>query len=113
MHSGMSHRTILDRPRVPERVTGGTRATPTWVSPLLGSPLVEPPTRSLKAVSNQLVPIPSHVRCTRAATSLRCRFWLMRSKDTGCDNKNILSHCWGDGPHVRGYWVGDLVLGEE
>lgn len=30
--------------------------------------------------------------------------------DAGCDDLDILSHCRGDGPHVRGCWVVDLVL---
>jgi hypothetical protein len=34
-------------------------------------------------------------------------------QDAGCDNDNILSHCRGEGPHVRGCWVVDLVLGKE
>jgi hypothetical protein len=33
-------------------------------------------------------------------------------EDAGCDNADILSHCRGDGPHVRGCWVVDLVLGK-
>jgi hypothetical protein len=34
-------------------------------------------------------------------------------QDAGCDNDDILSHCRGDGPHARGCWVVDLVLGKE
>ncbi len=34
-------------------------------------------------------------------------------QDTGCDNDDILAHCRGSGPHVRGCWVVDLVLGKE
>lgn len=34
-------------------------------------------------------------------------------EDAGCDNIDILSHCRGDGPHVRGCWVVDLLLGKE
>jgi hypothetical protein len=33
-------------------------------------------------------------------------------QDAGCDNDDILSHCRGAGPHVRGCWVVDLVLGK-
>ncbi len=34
-------------------------------------------------------------------------------QDAGCDNDDVLSHCRGPGPHVRGCWVVDLVLGKE
>ena len=34
-------------------------------------------------------------------------------QDAGCDNDDILTHCRGEGPHVRGCWVVDLVLGKE
>jgi hypothetical protein len=34
-------------------------------------------------------------------------------EDVGCTNEAILSHCRGPGPHVRGCWVIDLLLGKE
>ena len=34
-------------------------------------------------------------------------------QDAGCDSADVLDHCRGDGPHVRGCWVVDLVLGKE
>jgi hypothetical protein len=34
-------------------------------------------------------------------------------QDTGCDSTDILDHCRGPGPHVRGCWVVDLVFGKE
>jgi hypothetical protein len=33
-------------------------------------------------------------------------------QDAGCDNPDVLAHCRGPGPHVRGCWVVDLVLGK-
>ena len=33
--------------------------------------------------------------------------------EAGCSNQDILSHCRGPGPHVRGCWVVDLLLGKE
>jgi hypothetical protein len=33
-------------------------------------------------------------------------------QDAGCENPDVLGHCRGDGPHVRGCWVVDLVLGK-
>jgi hypothetical protein len=34
-------------------------------------------------------------------------------QEAGCDNDDILSHCRGADPHVRGCWVVDLVLGKQ
>ena len=31
----------------------------------------------------------------------------------GCTNADILAHCRSDGPHVRGCWVVDLLLGKQ
>ncbi len=33
-------------------------------------------------------------------------------QDAGCDHPDILAHLRGPGPHVRGCWVVDLVLGK-
>jgi len=34
-------------------------------------------------------------------------------EEAGCTNPEILSHCRGPGPHVRGCWVVDLLLGKK
>jgi len=34
-------------------------------------------------------------------------------EEAGCTNSDVLLHCRGDGPHVRGCWVVDLLLGKE
>jgi hypothetical protein len=33
-------------------------------------------------------------------------------QDAGCENPDVLNHCRSDGPHVRGCWVVDLLLGK-
>ncbi|HET6573028.1 MAG TPA: hypothetical protein VFG68_05455 [Fimbriiglobus sp.] len=32
-------------------------------------------------------------------------------QDAGCDDEQLLAHCRSEGPHVRGCWAVDLVLG--
>jgi hypothetical protein len=32
---------------------------------------------------------------------------------TGCTHAEVLQHCRGTGPHVRGCWVVDLILGKD
>ncbi len=34
-------------------------------------------------------------------------------EDADCTNADILAHCRGPGPHVRGCWVVDLLLGKK
>lgn len=34
-------------------------------------------------------------------------------QDAGCEHDDILDHCRGPGPHVRGCWAVDAVLGRE
>ena len=33
-------------------------------------------------------------------------------QDAGCDNADLLDHCRGPGPHARGCWAVDLLLGK-
>jgi hypothetical protein len=33
-------------------------------------------------------------------------------EEAGCTNTEILAHCRGPGPHVRGCWAVDLLLGK-
>jgi hypothetical protein len=33
-------------------------------------------------------------------------------EEVGCDNADVLAHCRGPGPHARGCWVVDGVLGK-
>jgi hypothetical protein len=34
-------------------------------------------------------------------------------QDAGCNHPDVLAHCRSEGPHVRGCWVVDLVLGKK
>jgi hypothetical protein len=60
---------------------------------------------------------------TNTAFSLASRMYESRSfsampiladalQEAGCENEDVLNHCRGHGPHVRGCWVVDLVLGK-
>ena len=61
--------------------------------------------------------------CTSTVTALARQMYELREfsalpiladalQDAECDNNDILGHCRGPGPHVRGCWVVDLVLGK-
>ncbi|VTR96243.1 Uncharacterized protein OS=Sorangium cellulosum (strain So ce56) GN=sce5710 PE=4 SV=1 [Gemmata massiliana] len=61
---------------------------------------------------------------TSAATALAAQMYESRDfsampiladalQDAGCDSADVLGHCRGPGPHARGCWVVDLVLGKE
>jgi hypothetical protein len=34
-------------------------------------------------------------------------------EEAGCQDADLLGHCRGAGPHVRGCWPVDLILGKE
>ena len=33
-------------------------------------------------------------------------------EDAGCDDRALLDHCWGSGPHIRGCRAIDMLLGK-
>jgi len=33
-------------------------------------------------------------------------------EEAGCDDADVHAHCRGPGPHVRGCWVVDLIIGK-
>jgi hypothetical protein len=33
--------------------------------------------------------------------------------DAGCEDEDVLGHCRNDGPHTRGCWVVDVLLGKK
>jgi hypothetical protein len=85
------------------------------------------PDGSLKGCSNRPASVPTSLSSewrTDTAIALARTMYEAREfsampiladalQDAGCDNDDILNHCRGDGPHVRGCWVCDLVLGKE
>jgi hypothetical protein len=33
--------------------------------------------------------------------------------DAGCEDEALIQHCRSEGPHVRGCWAVDLILGKD
>ncbi len=60
-------------------------------------------TLKVKTLANEIYGELSFSRLPELADALR---------EAGCINKDILSHCRGSGPHWRGCWVLDLLLGK-
>ena len=61
---------------------------------------------------SRLPSLPSPAASTMTAPLAGCPSWPTPS-EAGCNDKKILAHCRGPGPHVRGCWVVDLILGKE
>jgi hypothetical protein len=108
----------LDLPA--EYLRDGYRGSGDWVAACLGMVAV---IRDI--FGNPLRPVAFDPRWgTSTVTTLASQMYESRDigampiladalQDAGCDNTDILDHCRGDGPHVRGCWVVDLVLGKE
>jgi hypothetical protein len=72
--------------------------------------------------------VPHRVTCCpewRTSTAVAIARWMYDARefsampiladalqDAGCDSDELLDHCRGPGPHIRGCWVIDLLLGK-
>lgn len=80
-----------------------------WLRHLLGNPFrpisVEPRwlTETVVALANGLYTERAFDRLPMLADAL---------EEAGCDNRDLLDHCRSDGPHCRGCWAVDLLLGK-
>jgi hypothetical protein len=103
----------------PDAVTGGPADQVAAVRDVFGNPFREPifsplwRTDTTVALAHQMSDSRDFSAMPILADALQ---------DAGCDNTdnplpprggNLLTHCRGPGPHVRGCWVVDLVLGKE
>lgn len=81
-----------------------------WVRDVFGNPfhpaVFDPTWRSDPAVS-----LVKHIYGSRDFSALPILADALQ--DARCDNSDLLDHRRGPGPHVRGCWVVDLVLGRE
>ena len=61
-------------------------------------------------------PAPAHVQLAQAVYDGRTFDRMSELADAlereGCASEEVLTHCRGPGPHVRGCWVLDLILGK-
>jgi hypothetical protein len=56
----------------------------------------------------------SHWQCERGWEARRHSLPILPDAlmDAGCDSEELLNHYRSGGPHVRGCWVVDLILGK-
>ena len=74
---------------------------------MFGNPF-RPPTLTRAWLSSTVVSLAQTVQDERAFD--RLPILANALEDAGCCDANILGHCRGPGPHVRGCWVVDLLL---
>jgi hypothetical protein len=61
-------------------------------------------------LTSDVVSLATHIYAERAFDRLPVLADALQ--DAGCDHPDVLAHCRGPGPHARGCWVVDLVLGK-
>ena len=109
---------------------------PYWAAWNAAVPRIVPPCRGLFRLDRTFVPVaadvfgnrighPTFPAGWRTSTAIGVAASMYESRDfapmpiladaledAGCDSPDILAHCRGPGPHVRGCWVVDPVLGK-
>jgi hypothetical protein len=100
------------RPKRPEPTDGADADRDTF-EPLrdIFGHLFRPVTADPSWLTHTVVSLASGIYAERAFDRLPILADALQ--DAGCDNADVLTHCRCDGPHVRGCWVVDLVLGKE
>jgi hypothetical protein len=97
----------------------GKRGTPGWVAEAVVQAVLlrdifshsDRPTLLLPArLTSTVVSLAEGIYAERAFDRLPILADALQ--DAGCDNADVLDHCRGAGPHARGCWVVDLVLGK-
>ena len=78
---------------------------------ILGNPFRLIPRIEPKWLTHAVVTLAQQIYADRAFDRLPILADALQ--DAGCENTDILDHCRGPGPHVRGCWVVDLVLGKD
>jgi len=78
---------------------------------IIGNPFRKPPKVKKGWLTETVVALANGIYADRAFD--RMPILADALEDAGCDHADILAHCRGDGPHVRGCWVIDKLLGKE
>ncbi len=78
---------------------------------IIGNPFRKPPRVKPEWFSETVVALAAGIYSERAFD--RMPILADALEDAGCDNNDILNHCRVEGPHARGCWVVDLILGKE
>ena len=98
-------------PRLSWRLNAATRyALSGYLRDIIGSPF-RPVTIDPNWVTSTVVGLASAIYDDRAFDRLPILADAL--EEAGCDSPDVLTHLRGDGPHVRGCWAVDLVLGKE
>lgn len=93
-----------------EAVVAGDASIRPWIYDLYGNPFRHINTRR-EWFTSDVVALAKRIYSDREFDRLPILADALQ--DAGCDNEDILNHCRGDGSHVRGCWVVDLILGKQ
>ncbi len=108
--SDVDRRDVINSITYVRQGTNGSRAYQSFLLREVVGNLVRPTKLTPKCLTVTVVGLAEAIYADRAFDRLPILADAL--EEAGCDNADILSHCRGDGPHVRGCWVVDLVLGK-
>jgi hypothetical protein len=93
----------------PELVRAERRAQAELMREIFGNPF-RPPALDPRWLTSSVIDVAAMIYAERAFERLPILSDALM--DAGCDEPDVLGHCRSLGPHVRGCWVVDLILGK-
>jgi hypothetical protein len=111
---GLTHNNRSDRRTAKQRLVGERKSQAALLREIIGHPFVLPTIRPYRDIEFFYTPSSKIARLIYDHGDFdRLPSLADALQKEGLDHPKLLSHCWLPGPHVRGCWAVDMVLGKD